>query len=184
MKKLILLLSLFSVQNPLMAQERTFPDNTNIYLIRHAEKEAGRDPQLTETGKKRAADLLQIMRNKKISHIYVTNYRRSWMTADSLRIQLGIDTVGYTADTTGVSLLAKIKEMDDFGKTILVVGHTNTIPRLIKALGVEDFSQTDLPDEEFDNLYLVRYKKNKVLLEHRKYGAASGISGSMKTGNK
>src|SRR5690349_9064107 len=121
MKKLLLLIILFSAKNPVMSQEKTFPENTNIYLVRHGEKEAGRDPQLNEAGKKRAGDLLRVLQDKKISRIYVTNYRRSWMTADSLRIQLGTDTVGYIADTTGVGLLTKIKENNDFGKTILVV---------------------------------------------------------------
>ncbi|MFT3908576.1 MAG: histidine phosphatase family protein [Ferruginibacter sp.] len=173
MKKIVLLIVLFSAKNWVMAQENTFPDNTNIYLVRHAEKEAGRDPQLTEVGKKRAGDLVRTLKDKKISRIYVTNYRRSWMTADSLRLQLGIDTVVYIPDTTGVGLLTKIKENNDFGKTILVVGHTNTIPHLIRVLGVDDYMTNDIPDEEFDNLYLVQYKKNKVYLEHKKYGAAS-----------
>lgn len=173
MKKILLLVVLFSAKNALMAQEKTFPDNTNIYLVRHAEKEAGRDPQLTEAGKKRAGDLLHILKDKKIKRIYVTNYRRSWMTADSLRIQLGIDTIGYTADTTGMGLLTRIKENNDYGNTILVIGHTNTVPRLIRALGFEEFPEQDLPDEEFDNLYLIQYKKNKVYLEHKKYGTAS-----------
>src|SRR4051812_12158967 len=98
MKKLILIIALFSAKNNAMSQDKTFPDHTNIYLVRHAEKDAGRDPQLTEAGKKRAADLAHILKDKNIQRIYVTDYRRSWMTADSLRIQSGIDTVGYVVD--------------------------------------------------------------------------------------
>lgn len=173
MKKILLLIVLFSAKNELMAQQATFPDNTIIYLVRHAEKESGRDPELTVAGKQRAGDLMRTLREKKVSRIYVTNYRRSRMTADSLRLQAGVDTVTYEADTTGVGLITKIKEFGDFGKTILVVGHTNTVPRLIRALGVDDFPEADLPDEEFDNLYEVQYKGNKVYLEHKKYGVVS-----------
>ena len=50
------------------------------------------------------------------------------MTSDSIRIQLAIDTVHYLADTTGNDLLEKIKVHNDVGKTILVIGHSNTIP--------------------------------------------------------
>ncbi len=175
MKNILLLIALFSLKNPAMAQDQSFPDNTKIYLVRHAEKESGRDPLLTEAGKKRAGDLMRTLKGKKIARIYVTNYKRSWMTADSVRIQLGIDTSYYAADTTGEGLINEIRRNNDFGKTILVIGHTNTIPPLIRALGVKDYMLHELPDEEFDNLFLVKYKGNKVFLEHKKYGTKSTL---------
>ncbi|MBL0183654.1 MAG: hypothetical protein IPP96_15750 [Chitinophagaceae bacterium] len=49
------------------------------------------------------------------------------MTADSMRIQLGIDTVHYGADTVCDNLISAIMEHRDFGKTILIVAHGNTI---------------------------------------------------------
>ncbi len=165
-----------------MTQDLSFPDNTNIYLVRHAEKDSGRDPLLTEAGKKRAGDLMRVLKGKQIARIYVTNYKRSWMTADSIRIRSGIDTSYYTADTTGEGLINEIKRNNDFGKTILVIGHTNTIPPIIRALGIKDYALHDLPDEEFDNLFLVKYKSNKAFLEHKKYGDASGTSAPMKPG--
>lgn len=182
MKRWILLLALFSVKNLAMAQANTFTENTRIYLVRHAEKETGRDPVLTEAGRKRAGDLMRTLAKLDIRRIYVTAYRRSWMTADSLRIQLKIDTVVYDADTTGMGLLTKMKVHADFGKSILVVGHTNTLPPILRALGVENFTVAELPDEEFDNLFIVEYKNGKVLFEQKKYGVASGKSAPMKEG--
>lgn len=177
----MLLLAFFYAKNLLLAQEIQFPVNTRIYLVRHAEKESGNDPILTEAGKKRAGDLMRILKNKPVHRIYVTNYRRSVMTTDSMRIQMGIDTVHYVADTTGADLIARIKSNNDYGKTILVIGHSNTVLKLIKALGIKDYGPRDIPDNEFDNLYLVKYKKGKAYLSQQKYGTVSGTSASMKS---
>ena len=75
---------------------------------------------------------MRTLKNKKIQHVYVTQYRRTQMTSDRIRIQLAIDTVHYLADTTGNDLLEKIKVYNDVGKTILVIVHSNTIPVIIK----------------------------------------------------
>lgn len=171
MKKILIFLVFFSIKNQLRAQVNLFVDGTTIYLVRHAEKEAGNDPVLTREGNQRAGDLMRILKTKKIRHIYVTNYRRSGLTADSMRLQLGIDTLHYeAADTTGSDLIAKIKANQDAGKAVLVIGHSNTVPQLIKALGVKNYEPHDIPDNEFDNLYLVKYEGNKTYLTRQKYG--------------
>lgn len=152
---------------------------TKIYIVRHAEKETGKDPVLTAAGNTRAGDLMRALKNESIQKIYVSRTQRSQMTGDSMRIQLGIDTVHYTADTLCDNLVAAIMEHRDFGKTILIIGHSNTIPKIIRKLGVLDYSQADLPDNEFDNLFLVTYKKEKAILKKTKYGARSGVSAAM-----
>ncbi len=111
------------------------PANTNIYLVRHAEKENGNDPLLTEAGRKRAGDLARALKDRNIQRVYVTKYRRTQMTADSMRLLLGIDTVHYLADTTGEDLFNKVKKNNDLGKAILVIGHSNTIPKIIRSIG-------------------------------------------------
>jgi phosphohistidine phosphatase SixA len=152
---------------------------TKIYLVRHAEKQTGNDPALTEEGNKRAGALLQTLKKKKLQHIYATQFKRTQMTGDSLRIQLGIDTVLYKADTTGEDVYRKILANNDAGKTILIIGHSNTVPKIIKKLGVTNFVPAVIPDAEFDNLYLITYKKGKAVLKRMKYGAASAVSATM-----
>ncbi|MFN8253506.1 MAG: phosphoglycerate mutase family protein [Ferruginibacter sp.] len=153
---------------------------TKIYLVRHAEKDTGNNPQLTAAGRKRAGDLLHTLQNKKIERIYATQYKRTQQTGDSLRIQLHIDTLLYKADTTGESILNKIIAAGDGGKTILIIGHSNTIPKIIRKLGAADFPSNDIPDAVFDNLYLLTYKKGKAVMKEMKYGAASGSSATMR----
>jgi broad specificity phosphatase PhoE len=152
---------------------------TKIYLIRHAEKETGDDPVLTGAGNKRAGDLLRTLKNKHITHIYVTEFKRTQLTGDSLRIQSVIDTLHYIADTTGNDILNKIITHAYEAKTILIIGHSNTIPKIIRKLGATDFPSANIPAGEFDNLYLLRYKKGKAVVKAMKYGEASAVSAAM-----
>lgn len=154
-----------------------YTSKTRIYIVRHAEKytgkDAGRDPLLIATGMQRAGDLMRYLKDMKIKHIYVTPYKRSGMTADSMRIQLGIDTVHYKADTLCDDLVKKITEKNDLGNAILIIGHSNTLPKIIRRLGIVDYPQADIPDNEHDNIFLVRIKKNKLIVSRYKYGQSS-----------
>ncbi len=180
MKSLLLLCMLFFIANTLLAQGLKFSETANIFLVRHAEKAAGKDPVLTTAGNNRAGDLMRFMQSRNLKRIYTTHFRRTAMTADSLRIQLGIDTAYYLQDSTGDDLLRRLAINRDVSNTILIIGHSNTIPVLIKALGVENFPFDDIEDNEFDNIYLVKFKNNKAYLQQQKYGAPSATSAPMK----
>lgn len=170
MKFIVLLSAIFIFQSELSAQTLAPVGKTTIYLVRHAEKETGNDPVLTAAGKQRAGDLMRTLKNKHLQRIYVTQYRRTQMTADSLRIQFGIDTVHYLADTTGDDLVEKIKEHNDFGKAILVIGHSNTLAAIIKRLGVTKQPVPVVADNEFDYLFIVNLTKEKATLTIKRYG--------------
>lgn len=177
MKYVLLFTALLCFSGRSMAQSET--PVTRIFIVRHAEKETGKDPVLTANGFIRAGDLLRALQNEAVQKIYVSRTRRTQMTADSMRIQLRIDTVHYTADTLCDDLINTIMEHRDFGKTILIVAHSNTVPRIIRKLGVADFPVADLPDNEFDNLFLITYKNEKARVKVMKYGARSGASAAM-----
>lgn len=180
MRSVITLLAFLFSQHSVIAQvPQGLTAKTKIYLVRHAEKESGNDPVLTANGNKRAGDLMRKLKNENVERIYVTQYKRTQMTGDSLRIQLGIDTVHYKADTTGEDIYNKIIAKADGGKTILIIGHSNTILRIIKKFGIYYFSPADIPDAEFDNLYLITYKRKKAVIKSMKYGAASATSSAM-----
>jgi phosphohistidine phosphatase SixA len=161
---------------------------TRIYLVRHAEKGTTppNNPPLTGNGNNRAGDLMRRLQNKNVKRIYVTQFLRTQMTGDSLRIQLGIDTVKYQAEENGNDLFAKITLHNDFNKTSLIIGHSNTVPDYILKLGVANYSTANIPDNEFDNLYLVYYKRTfpffgrlKAHVKNIKYGAVSAASAAM-----
>src|SRR5690242_18739697 len=126
--RFMILAILYVIQFSTFAQPISFGNKAKIYLVRHAEKGAGQDPLLTVEGNKRSGDLMRVLKNRGIKHIYVTEFRRTQSTADSLRIQSGIDTVHYLADTSCVDLIKKLKKNNDLNKPILIIGHSNTIP--------------------------------------------------------
>jgi phosphohistidine phosphatase SixA len=171
MKCFIVFLAIFITQFSANGQVAKDDDKTTIYLVRHAEKEKGDDPLLTSEGKKRAGDLMRALKSKHIQRIYVTEYRRTQMTGDSLRIQVGIDTVHYLADTTGDSFVAKLKEQNDFGKAILVIGHSNTLAFIIERLCIAEQQIPVIADNEFDYLFIVKLRKDHATLTVKKYGA-------------
>ena len=179
MLKWILCLLITCCNFNLIAQPVLHSARSVIYLVRHAEKETGVDPILTIAGQKRAGDLLHTLKNKHIKRIYVTQFRRTQMTADSLRLQMPIDTVHYIADTTGEDLLHVIRNHHDEGRIILVIGHSNTIPKIIQQLGVANYPKTNIADGEFDDLFVVKYKKGKAFVKRMKYGQPSSVSSPM-----
>jgi len=167
--------------NSLCAQvPASLQKNSRIYIVRHAEKQSGKDPLLKEEGNIRAGALMRQLKNKKIKRIYVTEYKRTQHTADSLRLQLGIDTIQIIADTSCTALFASITKNKDWNQPMLIVTHSNIIQKIIYQLGITDFPQQNIPDGEFDNLYLVSVKNEKPVLKQTKYGKPSAASATMK----
>ena len=178
MKYLLVFLAAIVFKNTTFAQQET--GVTKIFIVRHAEKETGKDPVLTSAGNARAGDLMRALQNEGIQKIYVSQYKRTQMTGDSLRIHFKTDTVQYAADTLCDNLINSIMQHSDFGKPILIIAHSNTIPQIIRKFGITDYPYGDIPDNEFDNLFVITYKKEKAKLKKMKYGAKSGISVAMK----
>ena len=169
MKLLILCCMLIVLQNETIAQAFT----GKIYIVRHAEKETqGDDPVLTTAGYKRAGDLMRKLRYECIRRSYVSQVRRTQLTADSLRIRLMIDTVHYIADNYD-RLLQSIRLHGDAGRTILIIAHSNTIPTIIRRLGVNNYPLANIPDWQFDNLFLVTFPGGIAKVNKYKYGATS-----------
>ena len=168
MKLLIIFCMFIVLQNETMAQAFT----GKVYIVRHAEKATGDDPVLTTAGYKRAGDLMRKLRYECLRRIYVSQAKRTQLTADSLRISLMIDTVHYIADNYD-RLLQRIRLQGDAGRTILIIAHSNTIPTIIRRLGVSNYPLANIPDGQFDNLFLVTFPGGVAKVKKTKYGATS-----------
>jgi phosphohistidine phosphatase SixA len=146
------------------------------YIVRHAEKavpSAGvvmstpDDPPLSDVGAKRAEALKEELKDNNIGHIFSTNTKRTMTTAEPLSKLTGITIQAYgpRPDSTFISRLKNLK-----GNT-LIIGHSNTVDDIVNGLSNEN-KLTDLADSEYDNLFIVRYKRffgTKVSYERRKY---------------
>ncbi len=125
-----------------------------IFLVRHAERaDAGgvpqSDPDLSDAGRKRAAGLAKALRDAKISAIFVTEYRRTQETAKPLAEELGIHVTVIPA-MESTRLIAKLKSS---AGSVLIVGHSNTLPEIMAALGIS--SQPLLAERDYDDLFLL-----------------------------
>lgn len=122
----------------------------NIYLVRHAEKvDESRDAALSEQGLKRARALASLLRDAQIKSIYVSEFQRTQKTAEPLA-QLRQITAQVLPAKELEKWVALIKVQSD---NALVVGHSNTVPGILKALGMSDVKP--IADDEFDRLVIV-----------------------------
>jgi 2,3-bisphosphoglycerate-dependent phosphoglycerate mutase len=175
MKKIVLyfILSLSALVISVKAIcQNGFTGKRTFYIVRHAEKDTagGNNPAISVTGKERAGDLFRALKKKKIDLIFISQYKRTGMTADSLRIYQHIDTVHYAADLTGDKLFEQINLRAGKAKNILVVGHSNTLPGIIRKAGVLSYTVKEIPDGEYDNLFVVTQNKGKATMKQKKFG--------------
>jgi phosphohistidine phosphatase SixA len=129
-----------------------------VFLVRHAEradagmaaaKMAGADPELSDAGKTRAAALAALLKDAKITAIFTTEYKRTRDTAQPLAVATGV-TAAAVDSKDAAGLIDRVKAS---AGNVLVVGHSNTVPDIIKALGVSE--PVAIPDDQFHNLFVV-----------------------------
>lgn len=132
---------------PLSAQD----DAVVVYLVRHAERaeDGTSDPSISEAGQARALLLADMLRDAGVSDISTTDYRRTRQTAAPLAEALGLGTTTYDPqDLPGLA-----RRLRAAPGRHLVVGHSNTTPALVEALGGDPHGA--IADGEYDRLYVV-----------------------------
>ncbi|MEW6129749.1 MAG: phosphoglycerate mutase family protein [Acidobacteriota bacterium] len=166
---LITLLLLSFTPSPISADEPV--KITTVYLVRHAEKQvvssgqqmmSANDPPLTDEGKARARNLARMLGKADIKTIITSQYLRTKQTAEPLAESLNLTAIvlpisAAPADRNKVSeqsiknIVEKIYQSG--GESVLVVGHTNTLPEVIKMLGGGTIAE--IPETDYDNLFIV-----------------------------
>lgn len=142
---------------------------SKFFIVRHAERYPGFNGHLTWYGRLRAGDLMRKLKDSGIQKIYLTPYSRTVETADSLIALQKTDTCVYLLDTAATGLMQQLKSNKDFGKTILIIGHSNTIPDIIRKLGGE-YAANTLPDSIFNEIFELINDHGKVQLRTIPYG--------------
>ncbi|MCB0530809.1 MAG: histidine phosphatase family protein [Lewinellaceae bacterium] len=142
---------------------------TTFIILRHAETTGiGTDPGLSTAGQDRAAELVRVLKEVPLDAVYSTNFNRTRQTAQPVAADksLGIQTYNaFAPDQLADGALAQYKQ-----GTVLVVGHSNTVPELLNALtGTNGFFQ--LPESQYDHLFLVTvFEKGRAKVVHLRYG--------------
>ncbi len=153
-----------------IAQDLTFAPGTKIFIVRHAEEDTGANANLTAAGRKRAGDLMRFLKDKNIKRVFTTSLKRSIQTADSLRALTGVGITIYKPDTTGNDLYVRIKSGFYEGEAILIVSRYKLIPTIIKSFGVDRFERKKLHPNQYNLLFELEYKKQRVKFRKYRYG--------------
>ena len=122
-----------------------------VVIVRHAEKAAngGKDPDLSSAGRARADELARILRDSGITAIFTSEFKRTQETAAPTATSIDVAPTVVAAKDTD-ALVAKLHQLSG---NALVVGHGDTIPNIIKALGIN--SQIDVPDADYSELLII-----------------------------
>lgn len=145
---------------------------TRYYLVRHAERQdASANSPLSVAGLARANVLRDTLLSKGIDTIFASTFQRTQQTAQPLATALHLPVTIYSPDTTA-ALIDQLSRLN--GRNVLVVGHSNTIPEIVRGLCGQTVT---IADDDFDNLFIVTVKKgwgnNTKTLEQTTYGPAS-----------
>lgn len=109
-------------------------DGATFVLVRHAEKapDGSADPPLTEAGGKRAERLAWSLQNRPLVAVYASPTRRAQATAAPAARAHALTVTSYDPAQPPAALARELRERHRAG-TVLVVGHSNTIPGLAQA---------------------------------------------------
>lgn len=163
MKKIVLIILVALCSLNFYGQEN---ETTTYYFLRHAEKnradKTNKNPALTKEGHARAKNWSTVFKNVSFDLIYSTKYHRTIQTAQPTANLKELEILHYTPrDPYNADFKLKTK-----GKTVLVVGHSNTTPNFVNdILGMVKYPQIN--DSNNANLYILTIsgtKKSSILL--------------------
>ena len=122
-----------------------------IFIVRHAEKTGagGNDPDLSLQGRKRADALAHILKDSQITAIFVTEFKRTQKTAAPTAKASHVSPTVVPAN----DIRALVEKLRALNSDALVVGHGNTIPDLLQALGVT--TPVSIPEDDYTEIFAV-----------------------------
>lgn len=153
---LILLLSfLTSGETAAQKNETTVQESlTTYYFIRHCEKDErdlqNKDPQLSAEGQERAKKWAGVFKEVEFDLIFSSNFDRTRTTAAAIAETQQKEVEIYDPK----NLFDPQFQKKTKGKTVLVVGHSNTNPPFVnRILGSEKYKALD--EKEYGSLFIV-----------------------------
>jgi broad specificity phosphatase PhoE len=131
-----------------------------VFIVRHAEKAAtdGKDPGLSAAGQNRAKALARILKDSQITTVFVTEFKRTQETAAPTAKEAHLTPVVVRANEIA-GLATKVRALNG---NALVVGHGNTIPDLMKALGIA--TPIVISEEDYSEIFAVSLFDSPQLL--------------------
>ena len=158
-----------TIIDTIVVKEMISDTTTTFILVRHAETAGGgSNPNLSNAGKDRAAELSRIMENVPLTAIFSTNYNRTKQTANPVADSKNLPIEKYAParlESLADQILSEHKN-----EVVLVCGHSNTTPQLVNLLIGSD-SFPDLPESEYGHIFIVSVlEKGRSSVLQMKYG--------------
>lgn len=153
----------------------TAAQSTVVVLVRHAETAEGPagDPVLSGAGVQRAHALARALASAEVAAVFTTQYARTGSTGEPTATATGAER--HVVQARREARAEHIREIADrirrdyAGRTVLVVGHSNTLPQIIEALGGP--AVPPIADTEYDRLYVLTLDERGVRLVASRYGS-------------
>lgn len=148
-----------------------------IIVVRHAEKaDDSRDPALSVAGRKRAQALAEVLEHAGLGAVYASQYQRTRLTAmpaaESAGLAVRIDPVEGDIPAWAQGFAAEVVRQNP-GGTVLIAGHSNTVPPLVAALCRCDVEP--LTEDDYDRLFIINRADGEYpSLITARYGATAG----------
>ena len=131
------------------------PQTLTFVVVRHAEKgvDDARDPSLSAAGQARAQRLAALLADAPLTAAYATAYRRTQQTAQPAAAAHALTVLAYDAQLPADQFARQLRA-DHATGTVLVVGHSNTVPDIVGALSGQTVAA--MGEDQFDQLYRIR----------------------------
>jgi broad specificity phosphatase PhoE len=178
-----LVLALVAACTPAAGRQAPAPAATVVVLVRHAEKAPATDadPALSAVGTARAEVLSALPELAGMRAVYVTQFQRTSRTAAPVAARRAlapiVRPISGDVGAYAAALAAEIRARPA-GDTILVVGHSNSVPPIVAALGGPRLPNID--DASYDRLFVVTLDgRGGATLRESTYGAPSAAPASM-----
>lgn len=121
------------------------------FVMRHAEAAGSQqDPPLSAVGRDRAIRVGRMLRSVRPQRVLHTATSRSQETAAEISRIVGVGAGSYdVSDPEPV-----VRRMIDGGGVWMLIGHSNTVPDLVRRLG-GDAGTDAIPDSVYDRIFMV-----------------------------
>ncbi len=142
---------------------------TTAIITRHAEKESGADPSLTEEGQLRAEQFGTILANIEADLLVTSELRRTIETLLPLAEAQGKTEEDLVKLETADQVI-KLVEGAAPGSTIVIAHHSFTIPSILDKLGVTGHEEISIGGSNYDNWFLIQLPEGSpAQFHHFKY---------------
>lgn len=146
-----------------------------VYIVRHAEKaDASADPALSAEGQARAAALSDALRDAHPVLVLTSPMQRTIQTAAPTAEYHSAPSEVVSLDGGGsahiAATVARVRALPE-DATVLVVGHSNTVPAIARALGYAEAA--DMPECEYDRMTRLTLEGSGAMAVVSRYGDPS-----------